>query len=227
MAYSWRDSTIGLTLDCFYDVTENPNAAATARAWVERNDLEAVGVRADGVPVVFDPADRRLLWGSWGDHDMSIEAVWRRYHDSQAKYERLCRIKREVDPQQIFSANSFCVGGAKPVRGTLPAGALVSMSVTPGAPGVGVAMSACWNEAALMRALLERRAAYFQRVVSRQPERKAVAGNAALVQAQPRAAAATPPAPAQSDAPQLSLAQSTARAKAEFVAGDSEERKEP
>jgi hypothetical protein len=103
-SWSWRqDSRICLTLDAFYapdSIQGEPEDIA--QAWQEGND-KSVG--PDGT---FCTQDRRLLWASWGDHNMGN--VWQTYHDSADKYSRLCDIKNRFDPNGIFTPNLFCVG---------------------------------------------------------------------------------------------------------------------
>ena len=234
MAYSWRDCTIGITLDCFYDQHEAADAQHSAAAWIAQNDADVL--------TVFDPDDRRLLWGSWGDHDMAKESVWRRYHDSRDKYERLCRVKGEVDPKRIFSANSFCVGGAKPPKGKAggmqTAGGGVPMAATAmtvsATPSLASGAMTPVGEAQMMKALLERRAAYFTRVVSRQPERRKVEGNAALVK-HPQQPQQQPPSASTSTFPRYPVrvpptsppaAAATAAMKKAQMQADGEEHKE-
>ncbi|QUC22810.1 uncharacterized protein UV8b_07051 [Ustilaginoidea virens] len=93
-AYSWRDSTVAGTWDVFY----RADAADAARAWQDENDRGALAR--------FSSQDRRLLWGSYGDWDMS--AVWPRYYDA-ATYEKLREVRKKADPEGVFTANPFCV----------------------------------------------------------------------------------------------------------------------
>jgi hypothetical protein len=92
-------------MDVFYE----PDSAAgepedIGIAWQAEND-KCVG--PDGV---LSTQDRRLMWASWGDHNMGN--VWQTYHDSAEKYTRLCDIKKKVDPKGVFTPNLFCVGVA-------------------------------------------------------------------------------------------------------------------
>ena len=55
-----------------------------------------------------------MLWGSFAKHDdkdggACMDTVWEKYFDSKAKYEKLIEIKRRVDPDYVFTANSFGV----------------------------------------------------------------------------------------------------------------------
>jgi hypothetical protein len=106
-SWSWRqDSRFCTTLDCFYaPESAKGEPEQIGLAWQGEND-KSVG--PDGI---FCRQDRRLLWASWGDHNMGN--VWQTYHDSAAKYERLCGIKKRFDPNGVFTPNAFCVGVEK------------------------------------------------------------------------------------------------------------------
>ncbi|KAK7757916.1 hypothetical protein SLS62_000294 [Diatrype stigma] len=97
-AYSWRDTTVAATMDCFH----TPETKARAEDWQKVNDQEAIGPRG-----VFSREDRRMLWGSYGNWD--LDAVWNLYYEDRAKYEKLQQIRKRVDPYGIFTPNPFCV----------------------------------------------------------------------------------------------------------------------
>jgi hypothetical protein len=97
-AYSWRDSTICCTLDCFY----KPGSEEKAREWFEKNEEEAIGEKG-----FFSTKDMRPLWGSFGEYDFS--KVWKAYHENDAKYNRLREQRKKHDPNGVFTANTFCV----------------------------------------------------------------------------------------------------------------------
>lgn len=104
MSFSWRrDSTFACTMDVFYDPTKGPKVKKTAQEWVETNDREGVGSKKGK----YSKEDRRLLWGS---RDTDLPAAREHYYDSEAKYERLVRTKKKVDPKLVFTANRFAVG---------------------------------------------------------------------------------------------------------------------
>ncbi|KAG0215368.1 hypothetical protein BGX28_000108 [Mortierella sp. GBA30] len=101
-AFSWRDSNICCVLDCFHCPDEA--ARATAEQWQVENDTEGVGHAG----ARFCAEDRRVLWGS---HDLNLNVVHGHYYDDDpTKYERLCRIKHQFDPDGVFTPNAFCVG---------------------------------------------------------------------------------------------------------------------
>ena len=101
-SYSWRDSTLVATLDCFYD-SNFSSARKTAEEWQSKNDSEGIGPGGK-----FSKDDRRVLWGSYGEYNMG--RAWPYYHDSKEKYDKLCEIKRKIDPDNVFTPNTFCVG---------------------------------------------------------------------------------------------------------------------
>jgi FAD binding domain len=98
-SFSWRDSSIVCTLDCFYD---GPEAKKEAIEWHKINDDEGIGPKG-----IFSKEDRRVLWGSYGDFD--LDASWSYYYEDRAKYDRLRKIRSAADPDGIFTPNTFCV----------------------------------------------------------------------------------------------------------------------
>ncbi|XDG02631.1 hypothetical protein ABKA04_002246 [Annulohypoxylon sp. FPYF3050] len=97
-AFSWRDTSIGCTMDAFYE----EESKARAEDWQKVNDEEAIGPNG-----VFSKEDRRVLWGSYGD--WNLDAVWNTYFEDRAKYEKLQQIRKRADPYGIFTPNPFCV----------------------------------------------------------------------------------------------------------------------
>lgn len=97
-AYSWRDTTLICTIDCFHE----DDAKARAEDWEKVNDEEGLGPNG-----IFSKQDRRVLWGSYGSFD--LDESWRYYYEDEAKYERLRKARQAADPDGIFTPNSFCV----------------------------------------------------------------------------------------------------------------------
>ena len=97
-AFSWRDSTVLCTIDCFH----NPNSKSTAVDWQKINDFEGIGPKGK-----FSRLDKRVLWGSYGGLD--LDANWRMYYEDQAKYDRLRKIRAKADPDGTFTPNAFAV----------------------------------------------------------------------------------------------------------------------
>jgi len=96
-SYSWRDSRLGCTIDCFHDDDQKQ----AAEDWEKVTDMMV------GPYGVFAKQERRLLWGSYGDWDM--KNVWQYYYESQEMYQRLQKIRKEADPNGTFTPNPFCV----------------------------------------------------------------------------------------------------------------------
>jgi hypothetical protein len=105
-AFSWRDTTIGGTWDVFYE----PGKKAAAEKWQAETDAGNFGPNGK-----FCKTERRLLWGSYGDWDMS--KVWPFYYDKET-YDKLRIIRGKADPKGIFTPNPFCV----PALGTVTDG---------------------------------------------------------------------------------------------------------
>ncbi|KAI2623678.1 hypothetical protein GGS21DRAFT_533696 [Xylaria nigripes] len=101
-SYSWRDTTLGVVLDCFH----NTDALARAQDWQKVNDLEAIGPKG-----ILSKQDRRFLWGSFGD--WNLDANWNLYYEDQAKYDKLRQIRKAADPYGVFTANPFSVKRAE------------------------------------------------------------------------------------------------------------------
>ncbi len=97
-SFSWRDSTVVCTLDCFY----GPDSKETAENWHKINDEEGIGPNGK-----FSKEDRRVLWGSYGDFD--LDASWKYYYEDQAKYDRLRKVRRAADPDGVLTPNTFSV----------------------------------------------------------------------------------------------------------------------
>jgi hypothetical protein len=104
-SYSWRDATFGVSLDCFHEV----DSKRQALDWQKVNDMEGVGLNGK-----FSKVDLRLLWGSYGSFD--LDASWPFYYENKAKYEKLQAVRARVDPDGLFTPNSFCVKRTETAR---------------------------------------------------------------------------------------------------------------
>ncbi|KAF5659586.1 6-hydroxy-D-nicotine oxidase [Fusarium heterosporum] len=105
-SYSWRDSTVVQTLDCFHDPGDKYKKYA--QNWQNDNDTIMIGPKSP-----FSKQDRRVLWGSWGDWDMSKSEIWQAYYEDADKYERLGKARGKADPDGTFTANPFAVTAIK------------------------------------------------------------------------------------------------------------------
>ncbi|KAF7552350.1 hypothetical protein G7Z17_g4395 [Cylindrodendrum hubeiense] len=101
-AYSWRDSTVVKTLDCFHKPDEQ--SRTYAKVWQAKNDSILVGPTG-----TFSKQDRRVLWGSYGDWDLGKPEIWKCYYEDEEKYQRLGRARGKADPKGTFTANPFAV----------------------------------------------------------------------------------------------------------------------
>ena len=99
-SYSWRDQAFAMGHDSFYsDNWFCGDQRANAEQWQKENDEVFIGQKA------FADADMRNFAYTFGDR--VLEEVWQYFYDSQEKYERLRRIKGELDPDGLFSADQF------------------------------------------------------------------------------------------------------------------------
>ena len=103
-SYSWRDSTVVVTSDCFY--TEGEKGKALAGKWQAANDKLMCGENSS-----YSKDDRRVLWASYGDWDM--DKSWPFYFESRDKYEKIGKQRFLADPDGTFTPNPFCVKAVK------------------------------------------------------------------------------------------------------------------
>jgi len=97
-SYSWRDSTVCATIDCFVESSYKH----VAEEWQAENDKILLGPEG-----CFSRQDKRVLWGSYGDWDMSKN--WQYYYEDEGKYERLQKARLKADPDGTFTPNPFAV----------------------------------------------------------------------------------------------------------------------
>lgn len=98
-SYSWReDTTVCQTLDNFHWSIMNDEALK----WQKENDQTGIGRGG-----IFSKQDRRVLWGSYGNFD--LHEVRLAYYESEEKYKRLGEIRTKVDPEGVFTPNTFAV----------------------------------------------------------------------------------------------------------------------
>jgi hypothetical protein len=99
-SYSWREQALAMGHDSFYSTLFSwLHEHEKAEKWQAENDEVFIVQKA------FADADMRLFAYTFGDH--VLEKVWRCFYDSEEKYERLRRIKGELDPNGLFSADQF------------------------------------------------------------------------------------------------------------------------
>ncbi|RMJ13804.1 hypothetical protein CDV36_006557 [Fusarium kuroshium] len=105
-SYSWRDSTVVQTLDCFHDPGDKYKQYALN--WQKENDAVMVGRSSP-----FSKQDKRVLWGSYGDWDLGKPEIWKCYYEDEQKYQRLGKARGKADPNGTFTANPFAVKAIK------------------------------------------------------------------------------------------------------------------
>ncbi|KAH0140621.1 FAD-binding domain-containing protein, partial [Aureobasidium melanogenum] len=106
-SYSWRDSTMVQVIDCFHD----ENGRKFADDWQTHNDKVMVGPDSH-----FSKVDKRMLWGSHGDWDLSKPEVWKTYYEDEDKYRKIGRVRGRNDPNGTFTANPFAVKAVKAAK---------------------------------------------------------------------------------------------------------------
>jgi len=114
--FSWRDSTMVATLDCYYAPTAPNNLVPedVAKAWFQVNEEEAVTQLGSSVKGTFTDKDKRMLWGSFGEaFDLDLE--WEKYYDNEKMYSDLCTEREKADPNRVFTPNKFSVAYRGPV----------------------------------------------------------------------------------------------------------------
>ena len=102
-SYAWRNTTVGCNLDIFYN-KKMTGAETIAHDWHTGNRLQGVGPHGK-----FSTTDHRWFWASHDNIDM--HRMWHHYY-SDEDYARCCKVKEKVDPNGVFTPNSFVVGHA-------------------------------------------------------------------------------------------------------------------
>lgn len=97
-SYSWRDSSVGCTIDLFHESASKE----VAEKWQAENDKLFNGPKG-----TFSKQEKRVLWGSYGDWD--LHRVWKCYYEDEEKYNRLRKARLAADPDGTFSPNPFAV----------------------------------------------------------------------------------------------------------------------
>ncbi|QEL19184.1 FAD-binding protein [Limnoglobus roseus] len=86
-----RDIVYCFVFDLFYDEEMKPEAERL------QGEMQTL------IDQHFSPGqERRLLWGSFGDTDITKDAVRDFYYDDLAVYDRLRELKKKVDPVDLF-----------------------------------------------------------------------------------------------------------------------------
>lgn len=99
-SYSWRGQAFAMSHDSFYsDGWFCRDERRKAEQWQRENDKVFIGQKA------FADADMRMFAYTFGNR--VLDEVWSHFYDSREKYERLRKIKGELDPNGLFSADQF------------------------------------------------------------------------------------------------------------------------
>lgn len=107
-AMGQRDGNYWLTFDVFYD----PNVRGTLEKTTEFQNALAAEVMSNKLNFWDDGRERRVILGPMivDDERPILDELWAVYYDSREVYDRLLKIKQQLDPQHVFTANLFCVG---------------------------------------------------------------------------------------------------------------------
>lgn len=117
-AMGQRDGNYWFAFDIFYDpAVEGSRERATAFT----NGI-AADIRRIRQEFWDDGRERRLLLGPMvvDDEAPVLDDLWALFYDRREVYDELLRIKREVDPSHVFTANRFCVGATSSPRFARP-----------------------------------------------------------------------------------------------------------
>ena len=158
-SFSWRESTMVATVDCFNG--DKFDAPKRASDFAHDTD-KMVGPKGKKGKGCYSDEDRRVLWGSYEtiDDEFDMQVAWDYYYDSEAKWHRLGLAKKKYDPLDIFSPNDFRVYAPVDEAQTDQAAATkdpvaakqqssVPVGVVPGPP---VGVPAAVNQATAIRA---------------------------------------------------------------------------
>ncbi len=100
-AYSWRNQAFAMGHDDFYsDDWFCGDERSNAEQWQQKNDEVFIGPKG-----AFSDADMRMFAYTFGER--VLDKVWPYFYDSKEKYDRLRKIKGELDPDGLFSADDF------------------------------------------------------------------------------------------------------------------------
>lgn len=99
-SYSWREQAFAASHDSFWaEGWWSGDYHQAAEQWQHENDKVFIEQKE------FADADMRMFAYTFGDRN--LEDVWHCFYDSQEKYDRLRRIKGELDPGGLFSTDHF------------------------------------------------------------------------------------------------------------------------
>jgi len=107
-ALGQRDCNYWFAFDIFYD----PGVAGTLEKTIEFTNALASDVIGNKLNLWEDNKERRVILGPMlvSDEKPILDELWPLYYDGPDVYNELLRIKGELDPHHVFTANLFCVG---------------------------------------------------------------------------------------------------------------------
>jgi FAD binding domain len=107
-AMGQRDGNYWLAFDIFYD----PGVPGTLEKTTTFTNALAADVMSNKLNFWDDNRERRVMLGPTlvNDEKPILDDLWALFYDNREVYERLLRIKQELDPHHVFTANLFGVG---------------------------------------------------------------------------------------------------------------------
>jgi hypothetical protein len=111
---SHRDATVSNVYYIHYDNVEKGKDVTYALE-VSQDVMAKSNTAYD---TVFGPGDNR--WLAFCGEDEDLDLVHKYYYDTEEDYLELLRIKRTVDPYDIFTPNLYCVGASRKYKTALP-----------------------------------------------------------------------------------------------------------
>ena len=107
-AMGQRDGNYWFAFDIFFD----PNIPGSLEKTTNFTNAIAADVLSHKLNLWEDSKERRLILGPMliNDEKPILDDLWALYYDNRGVYERLLKIKEELDPRHVFTANLFCVG---------------------------------------------------------------------------------------------------------------------
>ena len=107
-AMGQRDGNYWLAFDIFYD----PAVRGTLEKTTTFTNALAADVVSNKLNLWDDNRERRVMLGPTlvNDEKPILDDLWALFYDNREVYDRLLRIKQELDPHHVFTANLFGVG---------------------------------------------------------------------------------------------------------------------
>lgn len=109
---AFRDTTICFLDYYHYDnVVDNQDVEAPFQITSQHVDQVVKGLAGeDGKSGLFG-CDRR--WMAFPNEDENLDELWGKYFNNKSDYLRVLKMKRMLDPTDVFTPNLFCVGASR------------------------------------------------------------------------------------------------------------------